>query len=333
MPAKRPVRLDDVARMAGVSAITVSRAIRDPGRVSSVTLEIIRSAIDQLGYIPNRLAGSLASDRSNLVVALIPNIWNPLFASTIAGLTETLSANGLYVAFGNTGHSLLEEERLVREFLAQRPFALVLHRTTHTDQTRRMLAGANAMTIEYGNLVAEPLDVSVSYSNERAARALAEHLIGRGYRRIAFVGAAGPERTGERQASISRALHDARLPFDAAHLFDRPLSFRGGEQAIRDVLGSSPGFDAVIFSGLWAAVGAVLDCGRRGVAIPRDIAIASFDDSELATQVTPALTVVRIPRYRIGRVASELIVARHRGEAPVGRVVDVGFEIVARDSA
>jgi LacI family gluconate utilization system Gnt-I transcriptional repressor len=330
--SRRPATLIDVAALAGVAPITVSRAIRMPEKVSVAVRRRIVHAIEKVGYVPNQVAGSLASNRTNLVVALIPNIGNPLFASTIHGLTDVLHEHGLHLAIGNTGHSLIGEEALIAAFLAKRPCGMLLHRTTHSRRARRLLIDSGVAVVETGNLLRQPIDSSVSYSSFAAAKALTLHVLELGYRRIAFVGSPNPERTEVRQHGYRAAFKELGLAIDPALMIKLPHTSGAGAEAIGDLLERTPQVDCVLFSGIASAIGAVLECQRRSVAVPKRIAIATFDDNELAQQVLPPLTALRIPRYEIGRRAGQIIVDWLSGTPREGRSVDLGFKIIRRGS-
>jgi LacI family gluconate utilization system Gnt-I transcriptional repressor len=328
----RPVRLLEVAARAGVSPITVSRAIRSPAKVSPLTRQRVAQAIDEIGYVPNQIAGSLASNRTNLVVALIPTIANSLFADTVQGLTEVLHEHGLHLAIGNTGHSVDEEESLIAAFLAQRPCAMLLHGTVHTPRARKLLSGAGITVIETGGLVARPVDVVVSYSHFASAKAMTRHLLASGYRRIALIGWNARERTREAQLAYREALAEASLPFDPALLLDLPHTFDGGTQAVAALMELETAADAAFFLGVNSAVGAILECERRRIRVPERLAIASFDDTDLTRLTMPPLTCLAIPRREVGRRAAQIIVERLAGTFSGAPVVDLGFRLIRRAS-
>lgn len=325
-------RIEDVARQAGVAPITVSRALRDPGTVSPATRERIDRAVRAVGYVPNLVAGSLASNRTRLVAALVPNIGNPLFAATLRGLSETLGRKGLHLMVGSTEHSDAEEEALIREFLGQRPCGLVLHETGHTDEVRRLVAAAGVPVVETGDLTDKPLDTVVSYSSFEAAKALTAHLAGCGYRRIALVTSELSARSDRRREGYLAALAEHGLQPRADIMTATLSTFDGGREAIIKLMTRRPRIDAVLFSGNAAAVGALLECQRRGWAVPADVALGCFDDNDLTRQTIPALTAVRIPRYEIGVEAANRILGRLENVSCDRAVVDLGFEVIARDS-
>src|SRR5258707_12060029 len=181
------VRMSDIARHAGVSPMTVSRALSEPGTVSEKMRRKVDAAVRAFGYLPNRIAGSLSSRRSNVVGLIVPSIRNSLYATMIQAISDVLRANGLHLMIANSGHRLDDEEALVSALLAQRVCGLVLHNTAHSKRLRELLARTDIPVVETGNLAAKPIDMAVSYSNFDAARAMTSHLGRLGYRRIGFV--------------------------------------------------------------------------------------------------------------------------------------------------
>ncbi|MBB5696248.1 LacI family DNA-binding transcriptional regulator [Muricoccus pecuniae] len=323
----------EVAALAGVSTMTVSRALRDPSTVTDGTMRRIRSAIDATGYVPNRIAGSLASRRSNIVGVIVPSLRNSLFAETIQGIADALgSAYDLMIA--NSGYSLPGEETAIRAFLAQRVCGIVLHNARHTRESTDLLREAGIPCIETGNLVSRPIDMTIGFSNREAARAMTAHLVARHYRRIGFVSLPVREndRAAERRAGYLAALAEAGIEVDPSLVLESPPGLRGGAEALVTLMALSPRPEAAFLTGDVLAVGALLEANRRGWSVPGDIAIAGSDDNELHSQVSPPLTSLRFPRYEIGRLAGVMLLERLQGNTRAPAIVDLGFEIVERAS-
>ena len=189
-------------------------------------------------------------------------------------------------------------------------------------------------SIETGNLPADPLDMAVSYSNFEAARAMTLHLARLGYRRIGFVTLPlrDNDRSEQRRRGYFAALKEQKLPVDPGLVLEAPGGFSEGGDALGRLIQTHPDIDAVFFAGDVLAVGALFECQRRGWAVPGRVAIASFDDLDLLRHTVPAVTTLRLPRQEIGRRSAELLVNRLRGATPERLKIDVGFEIVQRDS-
>lgn len=329
-------RMKEVAERANVSAMTVSRALRSPEKVSPDALRRIKKAVREVGYVPNELAGGLkAANRTKLVAAIVPSIQNSLFASTIQGLTDELRANGVSLMLGDSHYSQKEEEALIAAFLAHRPSGLVLHNSTHTARGCQLLQRSGIPIVEIGNLAKRRTDLMVSYSNFAAAKAMTQHLVDRGYRTIALVSVtlAGNERAQERRKGFVTTVREAGLPCGDDLMLETPGGFDNGAKALITLLQRRPDIDAIFLAGDVLAIGAMLECRRRGWAVPQRVAIAGFDDWEIARQFDTPLTALEIPRYEIGKNAAQMILRRANGE-PAGSIgpIDVGFRVIHRES-
>lgn len=328
------LKMRDIARHAGVSPMTVSRALREPGSVSESMRRKVDAAVREFGYLPNRIAGSLSSSRSNIVGLVVPSIRNSLYAGMAQAVSDVLEANGLHLMIANSGHKLDDEEALVSAFLAQRVCGLVLHNTTHSRRVRQLVERSGVPVIETGNLPDEPLDMAVSYSNFEAARAMTLHLARLGYRKIGFVTlpVRDNDRSEERRRGYFAALAELGRPPDDSLVLEAAGGFSEGADALVRLVNAHPDLDAGFFAGEVLGVGALFECQRRGWAVPGRIAIASFDDVDLLRHAVPSVTTLRIPRQEIGRRSALLLVSRLQG-APADRIkVDLGFEIVQRES-
>ncbi|MEO6928537.1 MAG: LacI family DNA-binding transcriptional regulator [Casimicrobiaceae bacterium] len=327
--------MEDVARCAGVSVITVSRVLREPAKVAKATRARVLTAIETMGYVPNLVARSLKSRRSSIVAAVIPSVTHSIVAEVVRGMTEVFNEAGLHMLLADSGFSPQEEEALVAAFLARRPDAIYLTGTTHTAGTRKLLDAARIPVVEAGNLTDAPIDMVVGYSNTEAARAMTRELIDGGRRTIGYVGQLGRDyidRVRDRHAGHCSALHDAGFG-DREHLrVEVELTYRGGAAGVAELLRREPGLDAVFCTSDIIAVGVLFECQRRGIAVPAALAVTGMDDQEIASQCVPALTTIRMPRYEMGRHAATMLCRRLAGEAIDANIVDLGFDIVKRQT-
>jgi LacI family gluconate utilization system Gnt-I transcriptional repressor len=339
-PAARP-RMADVALRAGVGTITVSRALRTPERVSPEIRDRVRAAIEATGYVPNLAAGTLKSQRSRMVAAIVPTLRNTIFADTAEGLADGLRAHGLQLLLASSGYSVEAEETILLNLLGQQPVAVVLTGTRHTARVRALLGDRRLPVVETWDLSPEPIDRVVGFSNLEAARRMTLELAARGHRRIAFAGTP-PEverRASQRLDGYRQAMAELGLAPDVVLLEELGVTIASGGRAAEALLARPQPPDAVFLVNDVAAFGAVQACQRLGVAVPGRLAIAGFGDFEIATAANPPLTTVRIYGERIGRTAARLIVERLSGgagappDASEPRVIDLGFEIVIRQSA
>lgn len=334
MDRRTSVKMEDVARLAGVSSITVSRVLNQPDKVAASTRDRVLAAVEATGYIPNGVAGSLASRRTRVIAALVPTITNSIFADTIDGLADVLRPAGYQLLLGATGYSLDEESRLVGAILAQRPAGLLATGLQHQAAARTLLRATDIPIVETWNVDGEPVDMAVGFSNFRACYAMVETLAGLGARRIGFVSAptTANDRAEQRLRGYRAAVRDLGLDTAATLEREAKFSFHAGAERLVELLEARPDVEAIFFANDILAIGALLECQRRGIRVPEDLAIAGFDDVELAAQVNPGLTTVRIPRYGIGREAARMLLRRLDGDTVAPSVVDLGFEIVARGS-
>lgn len=328
------VRIEEVARVAGVSPITVSRTLNKPDTVSEATRTAVWAAIDAVGYIPNHLAGGLASRTSRTVGLVIPHITNSTFADRVRGMTDVLSAEGFHLLLGITGYSLQAELEHVMAFLGQRVSGLSLTGTTHEARTRNMLVRSGIPVVETSTLTGPAIDMMVGYSNEDACYAMVEHLARCGYRKIGLISTSysNNDRTLARRAGYKRAVADLNLVSDPGLMVACEIGLAAGAKAFVELLAAQPDVEAIFCTNDVIAVGCLLEATRRGIRVPDDIGIAGFDDIDLAQEFVPALTTVRLRRYDVGAVSGRLLVQRIRGQTPPEKMVDLGFEIVARAS-
>jgi LacI family gluconate utilization system Gnt-I transcriptional repressor len=324
----------EVAAAAGVSPMTVSRALREPERLSAETRKAVLDAIRKIGYVPNRMAADLASARSSVCGQIVPSIQNSLFADTVKGTADVLRAAGMELMLADSGDSLEEEEALIAAFIAQRVSGLILHNTEHTPRSVEMIRRAGVPVIETGDLSRRPVDMSISYSNFNAAKAMTLHLAQRGYRTIGFVSLVTQvnRRARERQRGYLAALRILGRSPDLRTIMEVDHGMTAGAKAMVEMLDRVPSVDAIFFAGDVLAIGALFETQRRRWAVPGRIAIAGFDDLEILQHTVPRVTCLRLPRLEIGRRSGEALLERLRGERARVRF-DLGFEVIRRESA
>jgi LacI family gluconate utilization system Gnt-I transcriptional repressor len=324
------VTLEDVARIAGVSAITVSRVVNRPELVRPETVAHVQRAIARTGYVPNLLAGGLASRRSRLVAAVVPTVAHSMFVEAVEALTDRLWDAGYHVVLALTGYST-REEALVTELLGRRPDALFLVGVNHTPETRRRILSAQIPVVEVWDLSETPLDMVVGFSHEKVGAAVAEHLVAKGYRRFASVWATDA-RASRRRRGFLDALARHGLEEVGASLTPAPSTQTAGRRGMAEILARGGRPDAVVCSSDTFAHGVLAEARARGLEVPRDVAVMGFGDLEFAADTVPALSTVRVDRAGIGRIAAESLLASLEGEPPARKVVDVGFAIVDRET-
>ena len=307
--------MEDVARLAGVSSATVSRALRAPQKVAPHTVARIHAVIDQLGYVGNELAGALATRRSRVVGVVAPRIGAPVAAEVVRGMASILEPAGYALMLGTSEESILKEQSLVAAFLARRVDGICLINTLHTAETRMMLSAAGIPVLEAGALPESPLEMVSGFDNRAGASVMTSHLIDRGCKRLVFVGppAHGNARSEQRRRGFQDAVRERSGDVVEVCIHDASAGIRAGAEAMRYLLATED-FDAILFGSGLSACGAVFECMRQGRKVPRDVAIAGIEAEELASEMVPRLTTLSVPRFEMGRMAGRMLLSRMMGE-------------------
>jgi LacI family gluconate utilization system Gnt-I transcriptional repressor len=328
----------DVARVAGVSKMTVSRVLADRD-VSAKMRERVLAVIEQLRYVPDASAGTLSSGRSSFIVALVPSMSSSNFADTVHSLNAVVTGHGLQLLLGDTNYDPKQEEQLLRVMLAHRPEGVMLTGSFHTPATRAMLKRSKVPVVETWDVPRTPIQQAVGFSNVDAACEMVGHLHERGYRRIGFIGGATRlDRRGlDRQMGYREGLR--RFGLGEARVIEHggsPVTMSHGGAAFSLLLEAWPDTEAVMCVSDMSAFGALMECHRRGIAVPARMAVAGFGDFEVSRYCFPSISTVAVDPHAIGRIAGELLLAasaaRKSGGAEPGEKRRVGFRIVVRES-
>lgn len=324
--------LADVAKLAGVSPITVSRALNSPAQLTAETLARVQEAVARSGYVPNRIAGGLASNRSRLVAALVPTIASPVFLETVQSLTEELDAAGYQLMLGQSSYDIEREDALLDALIGRRPDGIVITGIMHSPHARRRLAAAGIPIVETWDLTPTPIDMLVGFSHGKVGAAVADYLHYRGCRHPAVV-SADDSRAGLRRQGFEEAAAKHGLGPVPAELVATPTTMGAGRRAFARLLEKHPETDAVFCSSDMLALGVLIEAQVRGIPVPGRVRVFGFGDNNLAADAHPALSTVRIDGTAIGRQAARFIIDRAAGRPIPQRVVDLGFKLVARASA
>lgn len=327
------VTLADVAGVAGVSPITVSRALRGERAVDPSLVARVKAAADRLGYVPDPAARALASRHSTHVALLIPMLSNALFVDVLEGVQGTLRRAGYQTLIGVTHYDAGEEQLLLGEQLLHRPAGLVVTGLERSDATRELIRASGVPCVHLMETSSAPGVYSVGFSQADAAAALTRHLLERGRRRIAFGAAQLDPRTLQRLEGWRREMQAAGLHAPTLEwLNPAPSSLALGSTMFEQIVAQVPPVDAVFFCNDDLAQGAILTALRLGIAVPARVAVAGFNDLTGSAQMLPPLTTVRTPREEIGTAAARMLLTLMRGEHPLSPCVDLGYELVVRES-
>lgn len=331
-PPAGSATLIDVAKVAGVSPITVSRALNQPQLVRADTLAKVQAAVLETGYVKNMMAGALASNRSKLVALVLPTIANPIFAETVQAASDELTAGGYQLLLGLSGYEAWREEILVETILSRRPDGIILTGTLHTDNTRKRLQNANIPIVETWDMTSSPIDMLVGFSHEKIGHAIASHLVERGYRRIAVLTVDDP-RGARRNQGLMASLAKHGVAVVATEVMPVPATFQLGREGAARLLDKHQGLDMIVCSSDTLAHGALTEAASRGLHVPGDIGVMGFGDLELAAHTSPPLSTVRVDGAMIGTLAAQAILQRIGGvPAKTARITDTGFQLVHRAS-
>ena len=325
------ITLRDVAKLAGVSVITASRALNTPNLVSGDAQARVREAVARTGYVPNLLAGGLASSRSRLVAALVPTIAGPIFLETIQALTDELEGAGFQLMLGQAGYANSREDALIDAIVGRRPDGIVLTGILHSPEGRKRLASSGIPVVETWDLTPTPIDMLVGFSHERVGEAVAERIAAGRRKRPAII-TADDQRAGLRRAGFERRLAALGLPAPPVLTVPAPSSLGNGRAALAELFQRAPRTDAVFCSSDVLAQGVMTEAHARGIAMPKSLGVIGFGDLAFAAHTHPALTTVRVDGDAIGRQAARFIIARVNDQDPGPRVRDIGFSIVERAS-
>lgn len=329
--AKLP-RLDDVARRAQVSPATVSRFFNNPELLAPKTAERIRAAVAETGYVPNLLAGGLASNRSQIAAILVPDIAQSIFNDTIEAIAEALAANGYMPMLEITAPDGSRMNRAIEAALARRAEAIVLTGIVDDEAMRQRLRTRRTTVIETWGLPDDPIDVAVGFSHRAVGAEVARFLLLRGYRRPALAVAEAPRSKRRRDGFLAEwATSGGETPVEIA--VPMPSSFAQARMVFRRLSELKPRPDVVVCGSDWLAQGLIIEAQAAGLRVPDDLAVIGLGNLALAGSMRPTITSVDIDGARIGREAVEVLRKRAAGEPVPQRHIDVGFRIIARESA
>ncbi len=337
--SKRNPTMADVARRAGVSAMTVSRALKGTGLVTEETHKKIMEAVDELGYVLDLTAGSLSSQKSGFISVLIPSVNNSNFSETLLGVTDTLDQAGKQVLLGYTGYDLNREEQLIEAMLQRRPEGLILTGGEHSSRARKILENTSIPVIETWDLPTKPINHVVGFSNAATIEDMVARLVFCGYRNIAYIGGneKGDFRGIARRQGYEHAVKSLGLAkTHVVSVGDPPISIKQGAEAVTRLIEEWPEVEAVICVSDPSAFGAIMECHRLNLAIPQRLAVAGFGDFEISRYCWPSITTVNVNCQAIGQQAAELMLkaltAKDAGEVLPPQIIRMPHSVIERES-
>ena len=309
---KRPLTLRDVSEASGVSEMTVSRVLRNRGDVSEATRARVLAAAKALGYVPNKIAGSLASSRVNLVAVIIPSLSNMVFPEVLTGINEVLEDTELQPVVGVTDYLPEKEERVLYEMLSWRPSGVIIAGLEHSEASRAMLKAAGIPVVEIMDTDGKPVDAMVGISHRRAGAEMARAIVAAGYRRIGFMGTKMPldHRARKRFEGFTEVLAKHGIEIADRAFYSGGSALAKGREMTAEMLARSPDLDFLYYSNDLIAAGGLLYLLEQGIDVPGQIGLAGFNGVELLQGLPRQLATMDACRKEIGRKAAEIIVAR-----------------------
>ncbi len=315
----RPLTLRDVSMASGVSEMTVSRVLRGRGDVSDATRTKVLEAAKMLGYVPNKIAGALASQRVNLVAVIIPSLSNLVFPEVMTGISEVLDETPLQPVVGVTNYGPEREEAVLYEMLSWRPSGVIIAGLEHTDASRAMLRAAGVPVVEIMDCDGEPVDAMVGISHRRVGREMAKAIVRAGYRRIGFLGTKMPldHRARKRFEGFTEALAKEGLEVADQEFYQGGSALVKGREMTEAILTRTPDLDFLYYSNDMIGAGGLLYCLENGIEVPGQVGLAGFNGLRLLDGLPKKLATMDACRAEIGREAARLVAA-HAGEDSAG---------------
>ncbi|WP_268236793.1 LacI family DNA-binding transcriptional regulator [Sinisalibacter lacisalsi] len=306
---KRPLTLRDVSEASGVSEMTVSRVLRNRGDVSEATRTRVLAAAKDLGYVPNKIAGALASQRVNLVAVIIPSLSNMVFPRVLTAISDVLDNTPLQPVVGVTNYLPEREEKVLYEMLSWRPSGVIIAGLEHSEAAKAMLRSAGIPIVEIMDTDGTPIDSVVGISHRRAGRMMAETIVKAGYRKIGFLGTKMPldHRARKRFEGFTEALAKAGLEVVDQEFYAGGSALAKGREMTAAILERSPEIDFLYYSNDMIGAGGLLHCLDAGIDVPGRLGLAGFNGIELLDGFSMQLATMDSCRAEIGRKAAEII--------------------------
>jgi LacI family gluconate utilization system Gnt-I transcriptional repressor len=308
----RPLTLRDVSEASGVSEMTVSRVLRGRGDVSAATRDKVLLAAKELGYVPNKIAGALASQRVNLVAVIIPSMSNMVFPEVMMGINSVLEGTELQPVVGITDYMPEKEEKVLYQMLSWRPSGVIIAGLEHSDASAAMLRSAGIPVVEIMDVDGTPIDTAVGISHRRAGRQMAQAILAAGYKKIGFMGTKMPldHRARKRFEGFTQALAKAGIEVSDQEFYSGGSALVKGRYMTEDMLARSPDLDFLYYSNDMIGAGGLLHLLEKGVNIPQDIGMAGFNGVELLDGLPLQLATMDACRKEVGRIAAKIIADR-----------------------
>ena len=325
----------DVAKLAGVSPITVSRVINNTGYISYETRRRVDGAIQQLGYVPNTLARSLRLSQTNTLALVLTDITNPFWTTVARGVEDAASDAGFNLILCNTDESKVEQDKYLKVLLQKRVDGVLLVPVRCTRETVQVILNQNVPLVVLDRHIPGVEIDSVRCDSEGGGYDLVRLLITQGHRQIVMLsGPQGVSSADDRVAGYQRAMAEAGLDRQIESIFYGEFTQQSGYTMMQQALAAAPRLSAVFAGNNFITIGAFKALRDAGLEVPENIALVGFDDLPVALVIDPFFTVASQPAYQMGKQATELLLARIAGQAPPQyQEIILPTEIIVRRSS
>ncbi len=323
--------LHDVASKAGVSAITVSRALREPEKVSVDLRNRILKIIEEMDYVPDQAARALASRHNSTFGVLVASLTNRAFLGFMQGVEERVRDTSFRIQYANTHNFIEEEKRQVRLLLSQNTAGIVLGGMEGREAISELLERASCPVVQVVDVGLQTAGTAIALNHIEAAATATRHLLACGYRRIAILGGSPDERSRRRIEGFSRVMQEAGLFERALIQYENAAtSTQMGCRLLRRALKALPDMDAVFCQNDDIALGVLFEAQRMGKRVPEDLGICGYNDLDFASVMEPPLTTIRTPLFEMGYRSADLMIRAASGKRPECKTIDLGFELIER---
>lgn len=325
--------IKDVARHAGLSTSTVSRALNKPGRASAKSVALVRASAQAVNYIPSRAAGSLVSKRFRAIGALVPTIENAIFAHALHALQARLHTYGYTLLVASTHYNAEREVGELQSLIEHGVDAIVLVGGEHHPGVERLLSSKQ---MPYVNTwIYDPTSASpcLGLDNKAAMRRMTKYLLDLGHRSFAVLSGITDhnDRAAQRLEGAMAALSEQGITLGPERIVKRPYTIAAGRNALRTIMALPSPPTAVICGNDILAFGAIYECAAAGIKVPEELSITGFDDFEQSAHMTPSLTTVRVPAAEMGVGAADYLISRLENK-PTPHHVEFEAELIVRGS-
>ncbi|MDA9185865.1 LacI family DNA-binding transcriptional regulator [Planktomarina sp.] len=310
---KYPLTLRDVSEVSGVSEMTVSRVLRNKGDVSATTRSKVLDATKSLGYVPNKIAGALASQRVNLVAVIIPSMSNMVFPEVMTGISQMLDETDLQPVVGITNYLPDREEKVLYEMLSWRPSGIIIAGLEQSEVSRVMLANSGIPVVQIMDIDGDPIDAMVGISHRRAGRKMAEAILKSGYQNVGFMGTKTPldHRARKRFEGFTQALAKQGVEIADREFYAGGSALAKGREMTETILRRSPDLDFIYYSNDMIGAGGLLHLWDKKIDIPNEVGLAGFNQVELIDGLPLRLATMDSCRFKIGQTAAQIIAVRN----------------------